>query len=159
MIILFLCLLQMSLSVQVYIQTGQKISLVLVLFSVAAVKGITIDTAKEHCLLIPGVFLCAFSSALSMPHWCVWLLNRSRFNHKREQDQAHEIQPYVLILNSRLFGLLNHAERMPDHASSKACSGYNCTAGFDLLPIGRGEESLLLQDKYRSGMWLQIQNS
>lgn len=42
------------------------------------------------------------------------------------------------ILNSRLFGLLNHAERMPDHASSKAYSGYNCTAGFDLLPIGRG---------------------
>lgn len=63
------------------------------------------------------------------------------------------------ILNSRLFGLLNHAERMPGHAACKAYSGYNCTAGFDLLPIRRGEESLLLQDKYRSGMWLQIQNS
>lgn len=63
------------------------------------------------------------------------------------------------IPNSRLFGWLNHAEQMPDHASSKAYPGYNCTAGFDLLPIGRGEESLLLQHKYRSGMWLQIQNS
>lgn len=57
---------------------------VLMLSSTAAVKGITIAAAKEHYLLNPGVFLSAFSSALSMPCWCVWLLNKSRFNRKRE---------------------------------------------------------------------------
>lgn len=69
---------------------------VLMLFPILAVKNMTIDAAKEHYLLIPGGLLHAFSSALSLSHWCVWLLNRSRSNHIREQDQASEIQPYVL---------------------------------------------------------------
>lgn len=95
-IILFVCHLQMNLRV-VSVHVEQKMSLVvLMLSSIAAVKGITIAAAKEHYLLNPGVSLCAFSSALSMPRWCVGLLNRSRFNHKWEWDQAQEMQPSVL---------------------------------------------------------------
>lgn len=81
MIILFVCHSQMNLRIHI----EQKMSLVvLMLSSIAAVKGITIAAAKEHYLLNPGIFLWASSSALSMPRWCVGLLNRSRFNHKQE---------------------------------------------------------------------------
>lgn len=93
----FVCIhLQMSLGV-LSMPIDQKMPLVVLMpSSIAAVKGITIAAAKEHYLPNPGAILCAFSSALSVPRWCVWLLNRSRFNHKWELDQAHEMQPSVL---------------------------------------------------------------
>lgn len=64
----------------------------------------------------------------------------------------------LCILNLRPFGLLNHAERMPDHAASNAVLATAAQLGL-ICCRRKGEESLLLQDKYNPGMWLQIQNS
>lgn len=93
-IILFVCHLQMSLSIKCT-HWSKNVPCCSHAFFNSSCKR------HNHCcsqgtLSAQSRSLCAFSSALSVPRWCVWLLNRSRFNHTREWDQAHEMQPSVL---------------------------------------------------------------
>lgn len=158
-IVFFVCHLQTSLSVEVYTHTGQKNSLiVLLLFSIAAVKGITMAAATERYLLIPGVCPCFLICPFCATLVCVpskWVQIQPQTG-TRSSTWNTTLCVVFLIRGCLVGGILQNkclTVLLPKPV------GYDCTSGFDLLPIGRGEESLLLQHKYGSGMWRQIPNS